>query len=373
MKKLSVIILSLMLVILTCPAALADQTEPAADYTSTQFFLNPSALNSPCQAWYAWTWGNSSGRWVKGDKDGENYRFAELDSNIVFAGMYSDAEPSWDKSVMWNQTTDLCYDGVNNLFTPYQLDEDGKLTGIWSTYEVQTTEPIPTTEPSGTTEPTTATVPNPPTDPSVAGDTNPPTSSPSTFPTSPTWGSATTESPFTAAPTTVSPTAPTSIQESDSAHIKDTSCALNLRTATVKCGKRITLTVSNKNGKTPKFKSSNSSVAKVGSKGVVTALKRGFAKITATVGKSKLNFTIKVTSSPKLSKTSVIVRKGKTTAVRIVGKAPNTANSYSRTKYARISSRRSAARLRIVGLRKGRTTLRVRVNGVLLKLRVYVK
>ena len=130
MKKLSVIILSLMLVILTCPAALADQTEPAADYTSTQFFLNPSALNSPCQAWYAWTWGNSSGRWVKGDKDGENYRFAELDSNIVFAGMYSDAEPSWDKSVMWNQTTDLCYDGVNNLFTPYQLAEDGKLTGI---------------------------------------------------------------------------------------------------------------------------------------------------------------------------------------------------------------------------------------------------
>ncbi|MBR1731129.1 MAG: Ig-like domain-containing protein, partial [Ruminococcus sp.] len=148
---------------------------------------------------------------------------------------------------------------------------------------------------------------------------------------------------------------------------------LNLKSATVKCGKIISLRVKNIGNKKAKFSSSNSNIAKVSSKGKVSALKKGFAKITVRVGVEKLYFTIKVTTSPKLSKSSVKVKKGGYTTVKVIGKVSTVKNVYISTKKAKITSKRTAKTLRIKGLKKGTTTLKIKVNKVLLKLRVKVE
>ena len=70
---------------------------------------------------------------------------------------------------------------------------------------------------------------------------------------------------------------------------------------------------------------------------------------------------------------SVKVKKGKTVKVRVIGKAPGTKNTYKNTKYAKITSKRTASVLKVKGLKKGKTTLKIKVNGVTLKLKVTVK
>ena len=141
--------------------------------------------------------------------------------------------------------------------------------------------------------------------------------------------------------------------------------------ASVKAGRTVTLKVTNGTVKT--WSSSNKKVAAV-SKGKVTGLKKGSAIITATTttGK-KLTCKVTVTTSPKLSKKSVTVKKGKTVSVKITGKASTVKNVYTNTKYAKIISAETAAKIKVKGLRKGKTTLKVKVNGVVLKLKVKVK
>lgn len=81
----------------------------------------------------------------------------------------------------------------------------------------------------------------------------------------------------------------------------------------------------------------------------------------------------KVASKPRLSKKSVKVKKGKTVKVKIIGKTPGTKITYKNTKYAKITSKRTASVLKVKGLKKGKTTLKIKVNGVTLKLKVTVK
>ena len=139
----------------------------------------------------------------------------------------------------------------------------------------------------------------------------------------------------------------------------------------LKAGKTVTLKVTG--GTVKKWTSSNSKIATVKS-GKVTALKKGAVTITATLktGK-KLTCKVTVTTSPKLSKKTVTVKKNKTVSVKITGKAKAVKNVYTNTKIAKITSKNTAATLKIKGLKKGSTTLKVKVNGVVLKLKVKVK
>ena len=127
-------------------------------------------------------------------------------------------------------------------------------------------------------------------------------------------------------------------------------------------------------GTVKSWASSNKKVAKV-SKGKITALKKGSATITATYDTGcKTKYKVTVTTSPKLSKKSVKVKKGKTVKVKIIGKASAIKNTYKNTNYAKITSKRTAVTLKVKGLKKGKTTLKIKVNGVVtLKLKVTVK
>ena len=148
---------------------------------------------------------------------------------------------------------------------------------------------------------------------------------------------------------------------------------LNIKTATLKCGKRFNINVYHKNGRKVTFKSTAKKVASVNKNGVVTTLKKGRAKVLVTVGSVTLRCIVKVTSSPSLSKSGISVKKGKTAAVNIIGKAKGVNNKYKNTEYARIVSKKSEKVVRVKGLKRGSTTIKVVVNKVALKIKVKVK
>ena len=109
--------------------------------------------------------------------------------------------------------------------------------------------------------------------------------------------------------------------------------------------------------------------------GKITALNKGTVTITATLttGK-KLTCKVTVTTAPKLSKTNVKVKKGGTAVVKLDGKVSSINNKYTNTKVAKITSKTNASTLKIKGLKKGETTLKIKVNGAkTLCLKVKVK
>ena len=108
--------------------------------------------------------------------------------------------------------------------------------------------------------------------------------------------------------------------------------------------------------------------------GDVIGLKKGKTAITATpkVGK-KCTCKIVVTSNPKLSKKSVTIGRNKTANVNIIGKAESIDNIYTDTKLAKVISKKSDNTIKVKGLIKGTTTVKIKVNGVkTLKLNVKV-
>ncbi len=142
-------------------------------------------------------------------------------------------------------------------------------------------------------------------------------------------------------------------------------------TAKIKAGGAVTLKVTN--GTVKNWITSNKAVATV-SKGKVTGLKKGSTTITAKLSTGKkLTCKVTVTTSPKLSKSSVSVKKGKTITVKITGKSSFVKNVYTNTKFAKIISNTKATSITVKGLKKGTTTLKIKVNGVVLKLKVNVK
>ncbi len=146
---------------------------------------------------------------------------------------------------------------------------------------------------------------------------------------------------------------------------------LSKTSLSMKAGQEYKISVSH--GVVKSWTSSNTKVVTVKS-GLLTALKKGKATITATLTTGrKLSCILTVTTSPKLSKSSVTVSRGKTVKVRIRGKAASVRNTYKNTSIAKVASKRSATALKIKGLKKGSTTLRIKVNGMWLKLGVKVK
>ena len=128
------------------------------------------------------------------------------------------------------------------------------------------------------------------------------------------------------------------------------------------------------NGTVKSWSSSNKKVVSV-SKGKITALNKGAATITATLttGK-KLTCKVNVKTAPKLKKNTVKVKKGSIVKVKLSGKAASIKNKYTNTKYAKILSKSSATTLKIRGLKKGTSTLKIKVNNVkTLSLKVTVK
>ncbi len=146
---------------------------------------------------------------------------------------------------------------------------------------------------------------------------------------------------------------------------------LNVPSADMKAGATMLLT--SRGGEVVSWSSSDPKVALV-SDGKVTALAKGRTVITATLSGGETQLCdINVTTSPKLSRKVVTVKKGKTKKVTIIGKAPGIDNKYKNTKKAKVTSPASAKTIRIKGLKKGKTTLKIRVGSTWVKLRVKVK
>lgn len=140
----------------------------------------------------------------------------------------------------------------------------------------------------------------------------------------------------------------------------------------LKSGQTKTLKVTNGTVKT--WSTSSKKIATV-SKGKVVALTKGKVRITATLTNGKkLTCYVTVTTSPKLSRTTLNLKKGKTATVKLTGKVANINNKYYNTKVAKIVSKANATSIKVKALKKGTTTLKIRVNGVnVLRLKVKVK
>ena len=146
-----------------------------------------------------------------------------------------------------------------------------------------------------------------------------------------------------------------------------TSTNISLKSGTSKTIKAVGGTVKT-------WTTSNKNVATV-KDGKITALSKGTATVTATLTTGK-KFTCKVTvtTAPRLSKTTVKVKKGGTATVKVSGKVATINNKYRNTKVAKITSKTNATTLKIKGLKKGTTSIKIKVNGVkTLNLKVKVK
>ncbi len=160
-------------------------------------------------------------------------------------------------------------------------------------------------------------------------------------------------------------------------HEHNFKCTYNLNSSDTKklymwAGFAGKLTVDNKS--LTKWKSSNNKVVKIDSKGNFIILKKG--KVTLTAAKAngkKYRKTVSVKNNPQLSEPKITVKKGSIYPIEITGKANNINNKYSVSKTAKIISKKTSHTLKIKGIKKGKTTLKITVNGFVLKLKVTVK
>lgn len=138
----------------------------------------------------------------------------------------------------------------------------------------------------------------------------------------------------------------------------------------IKAGATTKIRVTGKSGSVS-YKSNNTKIAKVSKSGVVTGLKKGTAKIKVTSGKESVTITVKVSSSPKLSKKIISVKTNKSEKIKITGKASGTKVKISKCKIAKITVKGN--KLIIKGTKKGKSKVTVTVNGVRTYLTVNVK
>ena len=139
-----------------------------------------------------------------------------------------------------------------------------------------------------------------------------------------------------------------------------------------------TKTIKVLNGKVKSYKVTNNKVAKVNSKGVVTALNKGKTTVIVTLKDgNKLNCKVNVTTAPKLSKSTVNLKVGQSDKIKIYGKAKGIEFGISgRNKNIKVwlYKMKDATEFRVEGLKKGKATLKVKVNNVkTLTLKVNVK
>ena len=179
--------------------------------------------------------------------------------------------------------------------------------------------------------------------------------------TEPTATEPKTTQPATTKPVTTQPTTTKPVVKKTTVKLAKSSAKIYVKKTTT-----IKATVTNGKGKTT-YKSNKTTVAKVSSKGVVTGLKKGTAKITVTNNGVKKVFTVTV-QNPKLNKTSVSLKKNKTFTIKITGKVGKATFKSSKTSVATVNKNG-----KITAKKKGNATITVKTNGVTLKLKVKVK
>lgn len=129
---------------------------------------------------------------------------------------------------------------------------------------------------------------------------------------------------------------------------------------------KINTSVRNSKGATT-YSSSNSKVAKVSSKGVVTALRKGTATIT--VKNNGVKKTVKITvKNPSLNASSKTLKKGKSFTIKVKGKVGAAKFTSSDNKVAAVSSSG-----KVTAKSKGTATITVTTNGMKLKCKITVK
>ncbi len=84
----------------------AAPTQAPTKAPSNVVTLNASATSTGDEAWYAWTWGNSDGRWVKGNGSASAVTFTGLDTNVVFVRSDPGKNIDWNNGSVWNKTDD---------------------------------------------------------------------------------------------------------------------------------------------------------------------------------------------------------------------------------------------------------------------------
>lgn len=161
---------------------------------------------------------------------------------------------------------------------------------------------------------------------------------------------------------------------SDAISLEETVAApsLNITKKSLAAGKTLNLSVANANGQKVTYKSNKTSVATVNQKGKVTALSKGTAKITATVGGETLTCTIKVKTTPQIkynkkavkNNQTISVKKGNTVKLTITGKADGINNKVTTSKkaVAKITSKAKNDYVTIKAAKKGTSTIEVKIN-----------
>lgn len=280
----------------------------------------------------------------------------------------------------YNFYVNWCKERVDWLTEYFEVDPSTMPTTAEPTTEEPTTEALTTQAPS-TEQPTTSQEPTENTSEPVESTSVEPTETTIAEPTSTSFVEPTTSAPATEPDeTTISNTDSTQPTESTTEPVTaDTTAPIPTEPsmpksisfsvdAALKAGQTLPFIFPN----TGEFKISDTKTAVV-KNGEIIALKKGEVTITEIIGNISLIHNLKVTTSPKLGKTSITVKKGKSKTVKIIGKAKTVNNKYKNTKKAKIVSKKSASTIKIRGLKKGKTTLYVFVNGVKLKLKVKVK
>ena len=98
-----------------------DPTQPAPTQPETQPVTQPitqppaggvtldaSATSSGTEDWYAWTWTNDDGHWIKGSGSASSVSFTgNIGSKIIFVRLPQGQTPASDWSNIWNKTQDL--------------------------------------------------------------------------------------------------------------------------------------------------------------------------------------------------------------------------------------------------------------------------
>ena len=129
---------------------------------------------------------------------------------------------------------------------------------------------------------------------------------------------------------------------------------------------QIKANIKNGFGKTT-YTSSSKKIATVNSSGKVTAVKAGKTKITVQNNGVKKTFTVTV-KNPKLNKTSVKIKRGKTFKLKITGKVGKAKFSSSNKKIVRVNNDG-----KLKGVAVGKANITVKTNGMKLKCKVVVK
>lgn len=293
----------------------------------------------------------------------------EINEHTIGVKVDSDGDKTYDEDITVNNTATAPVETT--------APETEETTEAVETQETTIEPTEPDTQPDTSSQPATEAsepVTEAPTNTTTQPLTDKPTEAPTQAPTQ-----APTEKP-TQAPTQQPTQAPTEIIEPTNPKPAVTP-EISPNTISLSAGKSKTIIV--KNGKVNSWKSSNSKVAKV-KDGKVTALKKGSADITAvlTNGKQlvckvkvKNNPTIKIGNKKYKKNKTYTVKKGKSLAIKINGKAPDVKNTYksSKKKIAKIVSKKTAKKLKLKAYKKGKTIITVNVNGVKFRFKIKVK